>query len=84
MSSILRAEPDIYQVGINYGDATTLTGVAAPADNTRTNPGTGRYVLTDTMSHGPNMIDITRFRSRSQDQRFVGATLDEVLCITCG
>ena len=84
MSSILRAEPDIYQVGINYGDATTLTGVAAPADTTRTNPGTGRYVLTDTMSHGPNMIDITRFRSRSQDQRFVGATLDEVLCITCG
>ena len=62
-----------------------LTGVAAPADTTRTNPGTGRYVLTDTGSRcgstGPNMFDINRFRARSDTTRFAGATLDEVLCI---
>jgi len=86
LCSILHAEPDVYRVGINYRDATTLTGVAAPAETTRTNTGTGRYVLTDTESnsgtHGPNMIDIDRFRTRSSDNRFTGATLDEVLCIS--
>jgi len=80
LCSILHAEPDVYQVGINYGDATTLTGLAAPAETTRTNPGTGRYVLTDTVLHGPNMFDVNRFRSRSDGTRFAGATLDEVLC----
>jgi hypothetical protein len=45
--------------------------------------GTGRYVLTDTVLHGPNMIDVNRFRSRSDGTRFTGATLDEVLCIMC-
>jgi len=80
LCSILHAEPDVYQVGINYRDATTLTGTAAPADTTRTAAGTGRYVLTDTVLHGPNMIDVNRFRSRSDGTRFAGATLDEVLC----
>ena len=84
LSSILQAEPDISQVGINYRDATTLTGVAAPAETTQTNPGTGRYVRTDTMSHGPTMIDVKRFRSRSDNTRFAGATLDEVLCVKLG
>jgi hypothetical protein len=85
LSSIMEAEPDVYRVGINYRDATTLTGVAAPAETTRTNTGTGRYVLTDTQSnsgaHGPNMIDIDRFRAHSSDKRFSGATLDQVHCI---
>jgi hypothetical protein len=83
LSSILNAEPDLYRVGINYGDATTLTGVAASADTTRTNPGTGRYVLTDTESHGPNMIDVDRFHTRSGNTPLAGATLDEVLCTLC-
>ena len=83
LSSILEAEPDISHVGINYRDATTLTGTAAPAETTRTKAGTGtgRYIRTDTMSHGPNMVDVDRFRTRSRDNRFTGATLDEVLCI---
>ncbi|MEI7548738.1 MAG: hypothetical protein WCK21_11885, partial [Actinomycetota bacterium] len=84
-TSILHAEPDVSRVGINYRDATTLTGTAAPAATTRTNSGTGRYVLTDAeshfASHGPTMIDVNRFRTRSDDTRFTGATLDEVLCI---
>jgi tetratricopeptide (TPR) repeat protein len=81
LTSILHTEPDVARVGINYGDATTLTGTAAPAETTRTNPGTGRYVLTATMPHGPTMVDVNRFRTRSDDTRFAGATLDEVLCI---
>ena len=85
LCSILHAEPDVSQVGVNYRDATTLTGTAAPADTTRTNPDTGRYVLTHTRSHfgptGPTMFDVNRFRTHSSDKRFTGATLDEVLCI---
>jgi hypothetical protein len=85
LSSILHAEPDIYRVGINYRGATALTGLAAPADITRTVVGTGRYVLTDTESNfvnrGPNMIDVNRLRARSDDTRFTDATLDEVICI---
>ena len=81
LSSILQAEPGVSRVGINVGDATTLTGTAAPADTTRTNPGTGRYVLTDTMSHGPNMVDVDRLDTGAGGTRFACATLDEVLCI---
>ena len=85
LTAILHAEPDISGVAINYLDATTLTGTAAPAHTTRTNPGTGRYMLTDTgspaMSRSPTMIDVNRFRARSDDTRLAGATLDEVLCI---
>jgi hypothetical protein len=81
LSSILQAEPAVSRVGINVGDATTLTGTAAPADTTRTNPGTGRYVLTDTMSHGPNMVDVDRLDTGAGGTRFACATLDEVLCI---
>ena len=88
LSSVLQAEPGVSRVGINYGDATTLTGTAAPADTTRTATGTGRYVLIDTESHsgphGPTMIDVDRFRTRSGGTQFVGATLDEVLCIIGG
>jgi hypothetical protein len=30
------------------------------------------------------MIDVKRFRSRSDNTRFAGATLDEVLCVKLG
>ena len=81
LTSVLHAEPAVARVGINYGDATTLTGIAAPAEATRTATGTGRYVPTDTMSHGPNMVDVNRFRTRPGATSFGSATLDEVLCI---
>ena len=83
LSSVLQAEPDVTRVGINYRDATSLIGVAAPAETTRTNSGTGRYVLTDTVSHGPNMVDLSRLKSR-ECTGSVNATLDEVLCIKTG
>jgi len=81
LCSVLQAEPGVFQVGINLGDATTLTGTAASAATTRTAVGTGRYMLTDTVSHGPNMVDVDRFGTRSGATGFRSATLDEVLCI---
>jgi glycosyltransferase involved in cell wall biosynthesis len=81
LCSVLQAEPGVFQVGINLGDATALTGTAAPAATTRTAVGTGRYVLTGTVSHGPNMVDVDRFDARSGATTFGSATLDEVLCI---
>lgn len=81
LCSVLHAEPDVSQVGINYGDATALTGIAASAATTRTAVGTGRYVPTDTVSQGPKMVDVARFRESSGHTGFHGATLDEVLCI---
>ena len=81
LCSVLQAEPGVFQVGINLGDATALTGTAAPAATTRTAVGTGRYVLTGSVSHGPNMVDVDRFDARSGATTFGSATLDEVLCI---
>ena len=81
LCSVLQAEPGVFQVGINLGDATTLTGTAASAATTRSTVGTGRYVLTGTVSHGPNMVDVDRLGTRSGAANFGSATLDEVLCI---
>lgn len=80
LSSVLHAEPGVSRVGINYRDAIALIGAAAPADTTRTATGTGRYVLTDTVSEGPNMVDLGRLTSGERTGS-VNATLDEVLCI---
>lgn len=84
LCSVLRAEPGVFQVGVNVGDAATLTGTAAPVATTRAAPGTGRYVLTATMSHGPNMVDVDRYRARTAGAEFSHATLDEVLCVKVG
>lgn len=83
LSSVLQAEPDVSRVGINYRDASSLIGVAASVETTRTNTGTGRYVLTDTVAHGPNMVDLSRLKSGDRTGP-VNATLDEVLCIKTG
>lgn len=80
LCSVLQAEPDVFQVGVNFGDATTLTGTAAAAAATRTAAGTGRYVLSDAVSQGPNMVDVDRFRTRTGGISLGCATLDEVLC----
>lgn len=76
LTAILDAEPEVFQVAINYGDATRLTGTSAPNTAVRHTPDTGRYTLTDTTAHGPAMFDTTRLD-------LVGmrtATLDEVFC----
>jgi glycosyltransferase involved in cell wall biosynthesis len=69
---VLRAEPPVFQVGINVTDATGLTGECAPEQIVRRAPGAGRYVLTDTPASGPAMFDTARLR-RAGDLR-VGDT----------
>jgi len=76
LTSVLDAEPDVYQVGVNYGDADKLTGTVAPLSATRRSP--GRYVLSDAPSGGPSLYDCSRWDGAETALRT--ATLDEVLC----
>jgi hypothetical protein len=81
LTAILDAEPEVFQVGINLGDATNLSGVSAPETTVRRTPDGGRYVLTGVMADGPAMYDTGRLDQA--DSFDVAATLDEVLCINC-
>ena len=75
LTAVFDAEPGVFQVAINFADATTLTGASAPEESVRRTPGAGRYVLTGRIANGPAMIDTTRPDAGS------AATLDEVLCV---
>jgi len=57
---VLDAEPQVFQVGINYGDAVKLTGTCAAEQEVRRAPDAGRYVLTDEVASGPAMFDTAR------------------------
>lgn len=78
LTAVLDAEPQITDVGINYTDATTLTGTSAPENAIRRNPNSGRYQLTHRTPHGPAMYT-TRPHHPNQTHT---ATLDEILCTT--
>jgi glycosyltransferase involved in cell wall biosynthesis len=80
LTAVLDAEPQVFQVAINFTDATTLTGNCANEDIVHRTPDAGRYVLTAATAHGPAMIDTTRPKHTDAGART--ATLDEVLCIT--
>ena len=58
---MLDAEPQVFQVGINFADATQLS---APAHRRRQSalrtPDAGRYVITDAVARGPAMFDMAR------------------------
>ncbi|WP_235192559.1 glycosyltransferase [Mycobacterium asiaticum] len=87
LTAVLNAEPHVCQVGINYTDATKLTGTCATEDDVHRTPDAGRYLLTDTAAHGPAMFDttrcdITRLDTTHPEAGLHTATLDEVLCIT--
>jgi tetratricopeptide (TPR) repeat protein len=60
LSAVLDAEPQVVQVGINYGDAVELTNTCAAEQEVRRAPDAGRYVLTDQVANGPAMFDTTR------------------------
>jgi hypothetical protein len=79
LTAVLDAEPEVFQVGINVADATSLTGVSAPETTVRRTPDGGRYVLTGVMADGPAMYDTGRLDQASSLD--VAATLDEVRCI---
>jgi hypothetical protein len=82
LTAIFDAEPEVFQIGINLADATSLSGVSAPETSVRRTPDGGRYVLTGVMADGPAMYDTARLdQAEGLD---VAATLDEVLCINSG
>jgi len=83
LTAVLDAEPEVFQVGVNYTDATKLTGACASEDAVHRAPGAGRYVLTDVVATGPAMYDTARLnRALGDDNAEVrSASLDEVLCI---
>jgi hypothetical protein len=60
LTAVLDAEPQVFQVGINYGDAEKLTGTSAAEQAIRRAPHAGRYVLTEAMARGPAMFDVGR------------------------
>jgi glycosyltransferase involved in cell wall biosynthesis len=60
LTAVLEAEPDVFQVGINFADATKLIDTTAPEDAVRRGADTGRYLLTDTAARGPAMFDTAR------------------------
>jgi hypothetical protein len=78
--AVLEAEPEVVQVGMNLGDARTVTGASAAENAVRRAVDAGRYVLTDSATTGPAMIDTTRLDTAAATGPKV-ATLDEVLCI---
>jgi glycosyltransferase involved in cell wall biosynthesis len=82
LTAVLDAEPHVYQVGINLGDASQLTGTSASEHAVRRTPDAGRYLLTNTMAHGPALFDTTRLDPARTPRHT--ASLDEVLCIKAG
>ncbi|ORW33329.1 hypothetical protein AWB91_09420 [Mycobacterium paraense] len=60
LSAVLDAEPQVFQVGINFADAAKLTGASAAEQAVRRAPEAGRYLLTDAMASGPAMFNTAR------------------------
>lgn len=93
LTAVLEAEPQVFQVGINFGDATKLTGTCAAENAVRRAPGTGRYAAANGMSLGPAMLHTARLDRAAEVTAAAPnlgnelgraglriATLDEVLC----
>lgn len=60
LTAVLEAEPQVFQVGINFADAVELTGTSPAEQTVRRAPAAGRYLLTDALASGPAMFDTTR------------------------
>jgi hypothetical protein len=60
LTAVLHAEPQVFQVGINFADAAKLTGACAAEQTVRRAPEAGRYLLTEEIASGPAMFDTTR------------------------
>ena len=60
LTAVLDAEPRVFQVGVNFADATKLTGASAAEQTIRRAPDAGRYLLTEAMATGPAMFDTAR------------------------
>ncbi len=60
LTAVLDAEPQVFQVGINFADAVKLTGASAAEEAVRRAPDAGRYLLTEAPASGPAMFDTAR------------------------
>jgi hypothetical protein len=60
LTAVLDAEPQVFQVGINFADAVKLTGASAAEQTIRRAPDAGRYLLTEAPARGPAMFDTAR------------------------
>ena len=60
LTAVLQAEPQVFQVGINFADAVKLTSASAAEQAVRRAPDAGRYLLTDEVASGPAMFDTAR------------------------
>jgi hypothetical protein len=80
LTAVLKAETQVFQVGINLADAVALTGTSAAERLVRRTPDAGRYLLTDVVASGPAMFDTTRL-DHATAAGLQTASLDEVLCI---
>ena len=60
LTAVLKAERQVFQVGINLADAVKLTGTSAAEQTVRRTPDAGRYLVTDVIAGGPAMFDTTR------------------------
>ncbi|MCV7008472.1 glycosyltransferase [Mycobacterium gordonae] len=70
LTAVLDAEPQVFQVGINFEDAIKLSGASAAEEAVRRTPDAGRYLLTDVMASGPAMFDTARLdRARNVQHR---------------
>jgi hypothetical protein len=78
LTAVLQAEPQVFQVAVNYTDAIKPTGTCAPEAQVRRTRDAGRYLLTTSVANGPAMFDTTRHQPSAPHT----ATLDEVLCAT--
>jgi tetratricopeptide (TPR) repeat protein len=92
LTAVLEAEPQVFQVGINFTDAAKLTGASAAEQAVHRTPEADRYLLTDVMASGPAMFDTARLdqatgaKNSNPDPTARAAlrtaSLDEVLCIS--
>lgn len=60
LTAVLEAEPEVWQVGVNFGDAAKLSGTCVAEDDVRRADGAGRYALTDVVATGPAMYETAR------------------------
>ena len=59
--AVLEAEPEVFQVGVNFGAATKLTGACAPENAIRRTADAGGYVIADeAVVGGPAMFHTAR------------------------
>jgi hypothetical protein len=82
LTAMLDAEPEVFQVGINFADAAKLTGASAAEQAMRRAPDAGRYLLIEAMATGPAMFDTARLERAGGVQNVEGSQEGIAVCHT--